>query len=372
MSFEFEVVATDGKARAGILHTPHGEILTPAFAPVGTAGAVKAVPPRDLEELDARLILANTYHLYLRPGDELIRDLGGLHKFMRWDGPILTDSGGFQVFSLTDINDIDADGVTFRSHIDGSQKRLTPEISMQIQQNLGADIIMAFDQCPPANERAEVELALARTHSWLERCRTAHPDDGQQALFGIAQGGVFPDLREASARFVTGMNLKGYAIGGLAVGETKQEMYKTLDGTLPVLPADKPRYLMGVGEPDDLVEGIVRGVDIFDCVIPTRLARHGAAFTHSGRINLRNAQYRADESPIDCALSNYASRFSRAYLRHLLVAKELLAYYLISLHNIDFLIQHARNMRQAIIEGALKEYAASFLPRYLRLDLSVE
>ncbi len=372
MSFEFEIVATDGKARAGILHSPHGDILTPVFAPVGTAGTVKAVPPRDLEDLDAQLILANTYHLFLRPGDDLVRDLGGLHEFMCWGGPILTDSGGFQVFSLADINKIDADGVTFRSHIDGSQKRLTPERSMQIQQNLGADIIMAFDQCPPPNDRAEVEAAVARTHSWLRRCRQAHPDDEKQALFGIVQGGIFPDLREASARFVTDMALKGYAIGGLAVGESKQEMYATLDQTLPCLPHNKPRYLMGVGEPDDLLEGISRGVDIFDCVIPTRLARHGAAFTQAGRINLRNARYRADESPIDSALDNYASRFSRAYLRHLLIAKELLAYYLISLHNIDFLVRHVQNMRQAIIEGSLREYAARFLPRYLRHGLTAE
>ncbi|MCY3781069.1 MAG: tRNA guanosine(34) transglycosylase Tgt [Chloroflexi bacterium] len=372
MSFDFEVVATDGKARAGILHTPHGDIPTPVFAPVGTAGSVKAVPPRDLEELDTQLILANTYHLFLRPGDELIRELGGLHDFMRWDRPILTDSGGFQVFSLADINHIDADGVTFRSHIDGGQKRLTPERSMQIQQNLGADIIMAFDQCPPPNDREEVEAAITRTRHWLRRCRIAHSDDEEQALFGIVQGGIFPDLREASARFVTDMDLKGYAIGGLAVGETKQEMYATLDQTLPCLPADRPRYLMGVGEPDDLVEGIARGVDIFDCVIPTRLARHGAAFTHAGRVNLRNARFRADEAPIDSLLDNYASRFSRAYLRHLLMAKELLAYHLISLHNIDFLVRHVSNMRQAIIEGCLREYAASFLPRYLRHDLSAE
>ncbi len=365
MAFEFEVIATDGSARAGILHTPHGDIHTPVFAPVGTAGSVKAVPPRDLEELDTQLILANTYHLFLRPGDELVRDLGGLHGFMGWQGPILTDSGGFQVFSLADINRIDADGVTFRSHIDGSQQRLTPESSMRIQQNLGADIIMAFDQCPPPNDRAEVEAAISRTHNWLLRCRQAHPDDGRQALFGIVQGGIFPDLRAESARFVTELDLKGYAIGGLAVGESKAEMYAMLEHTLPSLPADKPRYLMGVGEPDDLLEGVMRGVDIFDCVIPTRLARHGAAFTASGRVNLRNARFRADPAPIDADLSNYASRFSRAYLRHLLVAKELLAYHLISLHNIDFLVQHVRAMRQAIIEGALRDYAERFLPTYL-------
>jgi len=370
MTFDFEVVATDGNARAGILHTPHGDIPTPVFAPVGTCGTVKAIPPRDLHALDINLILSNTYHLFLRPGDELVRDMGGLHQFMNWDGPILTDSGGFQVFSLTEINRIDDDGVTFRSHLDGSMKRLDPKISMEIQQNLGADIIMAFDQCPPPNDREQVSAAVERTHRWLAQCRDAHPDDDEQALFGIAQGGIFPDLRERSARYVSDMDLKGYAIGGLAVGETKPEMYATLDETLPCLPENRPRYLMGVGEPDDLVEGILRGVDIFDCVIPTRLARHGAAFTHNGRINLRNARFKMDESPIDARLDNYASQFSRAYLRHLVVAKELLAHYLLSLHNIDFLARHVENMRRAIIEGELKEYATQFLTRFRRCGLA--
>ena len=365
MSFDFEVVATDGKARAGILHTPHGTIPTPIFAPVGTLATVKAVPPRDLEELDVKLVLANTYHLFLRPGDELIRDMGGLHEFMGWSGPILTDSGGFQVFSLAEINAIDEDGVTFRSHLDGSLKRLDPQRSMQIQQNLGADIIMAFDQCPPPQDRAEVQQAVKRTHRWLEACRRAHPYDDRQALFGIIQGGIYPDLREESARLTTALDLKGYAIGGLAVGETKAEMAAALDYTLDFMPVDKPRYLMGVGEPDDLVEGIMRGVDIFDCVIPTRLARHGAAFTHSGRINLRNAKYKMDEGPLDPALDNYASRFSRGYIRHLVIAKELLAHYLISLHNIDFLTRHVSKMRQAIIERRLQEYADQFMASYL-------
>ncbi|MDE2819627.1 MAG: tRNA guanosine(34) transglycosylase Tgt [Chloroflexota bacterium] len=366
MAFEFEIIARDGKARAGILHTPHGDIPTPVFAPVGTAATVKAVPPKDLEALDVSLILSNTYHLFLRPGDELIRDLGGLHAFMRWKGPILTDSGGFQIFSLAEINAIDEEGVTFRSHLDGSRKRLDPRRSMRIQQNLGADIIMAFDQCPAPKDRAEVEGALKRTHRWLGECRQAHPDDEEQALFGIVQGGIFPELRARSAEFATALDLKGYAIGGLAVGESKSEMYQTLDHTIPCLPADRPRYLMGVGEPDDLVEGVMRGVDIFDCVIPTRLARHGAAFTHSGRINLRNARYKMDESPIDPRLDNYASGFSRAYLRHLVVAKELLAHYLISLHNIDFLVSHVAKMRRAIIDGRLESYAAQFLADYLQ------
>ncbi len=372
MTFDFEIIATDGNARAGILHTPHGDIPTPVFAPVGTAGTVKAVPPRDLKSLDVKLILSNTYHLLLRPGDDLVRDLGGLHRFMNWEGPILTDSGGFQVFSLAQINKIDDDGVTFRSHLDGSVMRLDPKRSMEIQQNLGADIIMAFDQCPPPTDRDEVSAAVERTHRWLAQCREAHPDDDEQALFGIVQGGVFPDLREKSARFVSEMDLKGYAIGGLAVGETKEAMYATLDDTLPCLPDNKPRYLMGVGEPDDLVEGAMRGVDIFDCVIPTRLARHGAAFTRDGRINLRNASFKRDEAPIDESLHNYASGFSRAYLRHLVVAKELLAHYLLSLHNIDFLTRHMETMRQAIIDGNLRDFAAQFLSRYLRRDMSIE
>lgn len=372
MSFEFELVATDGKARAGILRTPHGDIPTPVFAPVGTSGTVKAMPPRDLETLDVTLILANTYHLFLRPGDEIVRDLGGLHQFMNWPGPLLTDSGGFQVFSLAEINRIDDDGVTFRSHLDGSAQRLDPQRSMAIQQNLGADIIMAFDQCPPPRDREEVRAAVERTHRWLALCRDAHPDDEEQALFGIVQGGVFPDLREQSAGHATKLDLKGYAIGGLAVGESKAEMYATLDETLPCLPANRPRYLMGVGEPDDLVEGVLRGVDIFDCVIPTRLARHGAAFTQAGRVNLRNAKYKTDESPIDLQLDNYASQFSRAYLRHLVMAKELLAHYLLSLHNIDFLVRHVENMRRAIIGGQLKTYAEKFLTRFERGSSSGE
>lgn len=366
MAFEFEIIAQDGNARAGILHTPHGDIPTPVFAPVGTLATVKAVPPRDLKhELGASLILANTYHLHLRPGSDLVAKMGGLHQFMQWDGPILTDSGGFQVFSLAQINQIDEDGVTFRSHIDGSQQRLTPESSMKIQQELGADIIMAFDECPPPNDRKAVESALDRTHRWLERCREAHPEDKKQALFGIVQGGIYEDLRAKSAEFVTSLDLAGYAIGGLAVGETKAEQYKALDFTLPRMPKNKPRYLMGVGDPDDLVEGISRGIDIFDCVIPTRIARHGAALTFNGRINMRRAEYKEDPRPIMEGTGIYTEQFSRAYIRHLVVTKELLAHYLLSLHNIWFLVQHVKNMRQAIIEGRLSAYKDSFLKSYL-------
>ncbi|MEO1290723.1 MAG: tRNA guanosine(34) transglycosylase Tgt [Chloroflexota bacterium] len=366
MAFEFEIIARDGDARAGILHTPHGDIPTPVFAPVGTLATVKAMPPRDLRnEIDASLLLSNTYHLHLRPGEDLVEQMGGLHDFMQWDGPILTDSGGFQVFSLTQINEIDDDGVTFRSHIDGSKQRLTPESSMKIQEQLGADIIMAFDQCPPPDDREAVESSLERTHRWLERCREAHPSDDVQALFGIVQGGIFDDLRAQSAEFVTSLDLKGFAIGGLAVGETKQEQYRTLDFTLPLMPTNKPRYLMGVGDPDDLVEGISRGVDIFDCVIPTRLARHGAAFTPDGRVNMRKAMYKDDPRPIMEGTGIYTENFSRAYIRHLVVTKELLAHYLISLHNVWFLVNHVKNMRQAIIEGRLQAYKNEFLKRYL-------
>jgi queuine tRNA-ribosyltransferase len=367
MTFEFEILATDGPARAGMFHTPHGDIPTPVFAPVGTVGSVKAIPPRDLPAIGASLILANTYHLHLRPGDDLVRDMGGLHQFMAWPGPILTDSGGFQVFSLTKINKIDDEGVTFRSHIDGQKLRFTPESSMQIQQNLGADIIMCFDECPVPTERDVVEHAVKRTHDWAARCREAHPDDSVQALFGIVQGGIFPDLRQQSAQFLQTLGFPGYAIGGLAVGETKQQMYDTLDITMPALPDNKPRYLMGVGEPDDLANGVLRGVDIFDCVMPTRVARHGSALTPDGRINMRNLRYSRDKSPLQADCDCYCCQtFSRAYLRHLVKAKELLAHYLLSLHNIRFLTHHMQNMRNAIMEGNLQSYTQSFLNRYMQ------
>jgi queuine tRNA-ribosyltransferase len=363
----FEIIKTQGAARAGIFHTPHGPILTPVFAPVGTQAAVKAILPRDLRELNATLVLANTYHLHLRPGSELIRDLGGIHCFMGWDAPMLTDSGGFQVFSLAEISRIDADGVTFRSHIDGSRHRFTPEIAMQIQHNLGADIIMCFDQCPPPHDRAVVQAAVSRTHHWATRCRQAHPDDQRQALFGIVQGGIFPDLRAESARFLQTLAFPGYAIGGLAVGETKAEMYTMLDLTVPLLPADKPRYLMGVGEPDDLAQAIIRGVDIFDCVMPTRIARHGAALTHTGRINLRNQEFTRSEQPLDTGCACYTCQhFTRAYLRHLIRAKEITGFTLLTIHNLHFLIQHVRAMRDAILhDGDLAAYADAFLERYL-------
>jgi queuine tRNA-ribosyltransferase len=367
MSFYFETIKTQNRARAGIFHTPHGDLLTPVFAPVGTQATVKAVPPRDLREIGASLVLANTYHLYLRPGDDLVRDMGGLHQFMRWEGPMLTDSGGFQVFSLAQINRIDDEGVTFRSHLDGSKHRFTPELSVRIQENLGADIIMCFDQCPLPTDRAIVEAAVKRTSAWAARCREAHPDMTTQALFGIQQGGIFADLREQSSAALRALDFPGYAIGGLAVGESKPQMYATLDACVPLLPDDRPRYLMGVGAPDDLAEAVLRGVDIFDCVLPTRIARHGAAFTPDGTMNMANLAHARDPRPIDEECDCTCCRsFSRAYVRHLVKAKELLAHYLLSVHNIRFLIRHVEAMRRAILEDRLEQYTERFLQRYLQ------
>ncbi len=362
--FTFEVVARDGRARAGRFLTPHGVLETPVFAPVGTQATVKAVTPAQLEEIGVTLVLANTYHLYLRPGHQVIADLGGLHRFMAWHGPILTDSGGFQVFSLAAMREIDDDGVTFRSHLDGSLHRLTPEKAIQIQEHLGADIIMALDECPPPYDRAYNEAALRRTHAWAERSLKAHTRK-DQALFGIVQGGVFPDLREASARFIASLGFPGHAIGGLSVGETKAEMYAMLDVVTAVLPEDKPRYLMGVGTPEDIVEAVRRGVDMFDCVQPTRLARHGAAMLYfGGRLNLRRAEFTRDPRPIDASCDCYTCRhFSRAYLRHLITAKEMLAGTLISIHNIYTLVRLVRDMRQAILEGRLEAWLQAWYAR---------
>ncbi|MBN2147440.1 MAG: tRNA guanosine(34) transglycosylase Tgt [Anaerolineales bacterium] len=358
--FHFEVLASQGKARAGIFQTPHGNLLTPVFAPVGTQATVKAVTPVQLSEVGASLVLANTYHLYLRPGDELVAEMGGLHKFMDWPHPMLTDSGGFQVFSLADSRKIDDDGATFKSHIDGSTHRFTPEKSITIQENLGADIIMAFDECAPPYDRQYNECSMARTHAWALRCLEAkrRPD---QALFGIVQGGVFPDLRQRSAEFIAGLGFPGNAIGGLSVGETKNEMHAMIDVVNDILPADRPRYLMGVGTPGDLVNGVLRGIDIFDCVLPTRLARHHAALTRTQRLNLVNTGYARDARPIDEGCSCYTCQhFSRAYLRHLITAKEMLAATLLTLHNLHTLISLMGDLRQAILEGNLESFADNF------------
>ena len=363
-SFTFSLDASEKNARAGIFHTPHGDLQTPVFAPVGTQATVKAVTPAQLEEIGASLVLSNTYHLYLRPGADLVAEMGGLHEFMRWPYPMLTDSGGFQVFSLADIRKVDTDGVTFKSHIDGSTHRFTPESSIQIQEKLGADIIMAFDECADPNNPAYILQSMQRTHQWAERCLQAksRPD---QALFGIVQGGISPELRSQSAQFIASLGFPGYAIGGLSVGETKAEMHAMLEVVDAILPADKPRYLMGVGSPEDLINGILRGVDIFDCVLPTRLARHAAAFTPGGRINLMNACYTHDHAPIDETCTCYTCRnFNRAYLRHLVVAKEMLAATLISIHNIQFLVSLMKSSRQAIVENHFEIFAREFLQGY--------
>ncbi|HLE30419.1 MAG TPA: tRNA guanosine(34) transglycosylase Tgt, partial [Anaerolineales bacterium] len=310
------------------------------------------------------LVLSNTYHLYLRPGDELIRDLGGLHRFMQWDGPLLTDSGGFQVFSLSATRKIDADGVTFKSHVDGTMHRFTPEKSVAIQENLGADIIMAFDECPPPLDRDYNREALDRTHAWATRCLAAKKR-GDQALFGIVQGGVFPDLREESARYLTDLGFPGYAIGGLAVGETKEQMHAMIERVNDILPADRPRYLMGVGSPEDLVNGVRRGVDIFDCVLPTRVARNGAALTRTGRMNMKNAPYARDPRPIEEGCTCYCcTRFTRAYVRHLVVSGEILGATLLTMHNVHLLLTLAREMRQATCDGRFEQYAEQFLANY--------
>ena len=366
MAIDFTLLRTDSDshARLGRITTPHGEITTPAFAPVGTQATVKALDPRDLHELGAELILGNTYHLYLRPGADLVAEMGGLHGFMGWDGPILTDSGGFQVFSLAKTRRVTDEGVEFRSHIDGSRHLFTPEMVVHTQEQLGADIVMVLDECAEPNDRAYNEQALARTHAWAERCLHAQTRT-DQALFGIVQGGVFPDLRRQSAEFLTGLDFPGYAIGGLSVGETKEQMYSMLDITSPVLPENKPRYLMGVGAPEDLVEGVARGVDLFDCVLPTRLARNGALFTRAGRINIRNAQFARDAAPIEEGCQCYTCRsFSRAYLRHLFKAGELLASRLATIHNVHFLLELMRDIREAITAGSLQAFREEFLGKY--------
>lgn len=362
--FEFNVTAKNNRARTGVFTTPHGDLLTPVFAPVGTQATVKTLTPEHLKEMNASLVLSNTYHLYLRPGDVLVRDMGGLHNFMQWHQPMLTDSGGFQVFSLAKTRKIDDDGVTFRSHIDGSTHRFTPEKSIAIQENLGADIIMAFDECSDPNDHIYSRIAMERTHRWAERSVRAktRPD---QALFGIVQGGVQADLRAESAQFIASLDTPGIAIGGLSVGETKEEMHTTLDLVTPLLPENKPRYLMGVGTPEDLINGVVRGIDIFDCVLPTRLARHHSAFAPEGRLNLMNASFARDERPIDGTCDCYTCQtFTRAYLRHLIVAKEVLAGTLISIHNLRALIRLMEQLRISIAEGMFEEQAPLLLEQW--------
>lgn len=368
----FGLEATDGEARAGVVHTPHGSFPTPAFMPVATQGSVKAVDSTDLETLGARIVLSNAYHLYLRPGIDLVEELGGLHSFMAWNGPILTDSGGFQGFSLERLRTISEEGIAFKSHIDGSSHLFTPESSVEYQERLGADIIMPLDVCVPADsDRRTAESALARTTRWAERCREAHGGDGQQ-LFGIVQGGLFEDLREQSARNLVDLDFPGYSIGGLSVGESKAKMYHMTGYTAGMLPPNKPRHLMGVGSPEDLIECVAAGVDMFDCVLPTRVARNGALFTPDGRVNVLAARFRQLEQPIqagcDCSTCH---NYSAAYLHHLFRAKELLAYRLASIHNLRFVVRLTEEMRAAILRGEFAEYRSRFMRCFKPTDEAI-
>lgn len=376
--FEFEVknTAKDSLARTGTLKTPHGEIKTPVFMPVGTKASVKTLSQEDLEKLDAQIILSNTYHLYLRPGEELIKKMGKLHKWMKWKGPILTDSGGFQVFSLAGNNKscgknneikigvkIDDNGVEFKSHIDGSRHYFTPEKAIQIQHDLGADIIMAFDECAPADSTEEYfKGAMNRTHNWLERCKTEHQkllkENGEErALFGIVQGGLYPKLREESAKFINSMNLPGNAIGGLSVGESKDQMATMIEASIPHLDINKPRYLMGVGTPEDLLECVDRGIDMFDCVHPTRIARHGSFWTKNGQHNIKNEKFKEDQSEL-------YDGYSMSYTRHLIMEKELLGLKILSMHNLNFLLDLMKEIREHIDTNSFKQFKESFLKKF--------
>lgn len=354
------------RARLGRLHTPHGVIDTPVFMPVGTQATVKTLTPEELKNLGASIILSNTYHLFLRPGPEVIREAGGLHRFMNWDGALLTDSGGFQVFSLGKLRKIREEGVEFRSHIDGSLQFLSPEIATEVQMALGSDIVMAFDECAPYPCTPEyAKDSLERTMRWLKRCQKTLTTTDSQALFGIVQGGMYEHLRRQSAAEITELDLPGYAIGGLSVGETKEMMYEVLDYTVPLLPRAKPRYLMGVGSPDALIEGVVRGIDMFDCVLPTRIARNGTAMTRYGKVVVRNAEYARDFGPIDPSCSCYTCRnYSRAYIRHLIKAEEILGLRLMTIHNLSYLQNLMEEIREAIRNDRLPEYRRACLADY--------
>jgi queuine tRNA-ribosyltransferase len=372
--FDFTLEGTEGSARAGSFTTPHGVVRTPCFMPVGTQGTVKSVSPDELGAMGASMILSNTYHLYLRPGEEVVRQLGGLHGFMGWNGPVLTDSGGFQVFSLVCINEIRDDGVVFQSHIDGSKHLFTPERVMEIQRALGADVVMAFDECPPGGVSHDAARAAnERTLRWLARCRArfqeleSSAEGPRQCLLPVLQGNVFEDLRRAHVRqFRDVGEWKGWAIGGLSVGEAKPDMWRVLELLDGEIPADRPRYLMGVGYPDDLLQAVARGCDLFDCVAPTRNARHGTAWTlDAGQVNLKSARFRLDPQPLDPGCDCYACQhFSRAYLRHLMIAGELLGLRLVTLHNLRFLIRLAERARRAILDGTFGSWSADWLERY--------
>ena len=365
--FSYEVVKQDPKygARAGILHTPHGDIETPIYMPVGTQATVKGMLPRDVKEAGAQIILANTYHLYMRPGDEIVKKAGGLHAFMNWDRPILTDSGGFQVFSLAKLNDIKDEGVVFSSNVDGSKHFITPERAIQIENNLGADIIMAFDQCSAyGTDHKDSENAMKRTLKWLDRCYNEHKNP-KQALFPIVQGNLFGDLREISLRETAPYAKYGIGIGGLSVGEPKEKMYEMLDLMQDKYPTDVPRYLMGVGSPDCIIEGVLRGIDMFDCVLATRIARNGTAMTSHGKVVVRNGKYKEDFTSLDDNCDCYCCKnYTKAYLRHLVNVNEMLAGMLLSLHNVTFLVNLSKNLRKAIIGGYLDDFVKEFYAAY--------
>lgn len=370
--FNLLKTAPDSAARLGQLVTPHGSIPTPVFMPVGSQATVKAMTPAQLRDIDIKMILSNTYHLYLRPGVEIVQKMGGLHRFMDWDGAILTDSGGFQIFSLSRLREISDEGVKFRSHIDGSEHFITPESDIEFQEALGADVIMALDICPSHQDSpVKVKEATERTHKWALRCLKAHrrPD---QALFGIIQGGFNPEWRLESARVISSMDFPGYALGGLSLGEPKELTQQMIDLTLPVLPENKPRYLMGVGSPEDILNGVAQGIDMFDSVLPTRVARNGALFTAGGRLNIRNARWKEEAAPIDPACNCYTCRhFSTAYLHHLFRAEELLAYTLSTIHNLTFMHNFMIQVRESIAQGRFNAFKQDFLSGYQSTDEKV-
>lgn len=366
ISYELKHVCSQTGARYGILHTPHGDVETPMFMPVGTLATVKGIAPEYLKEMNAGVVLSNTYHLWLRPGEDVVEKAGGLHKFMNYSGPMLTDSGGFQVFSLGDTRKIEEEGVTFKSIVDGRKLFLSPEKAIDIQNKLGADIIMSFDECAPYPCSHEyMENSVARTLRWAKRGKEAHKKADIQALFGIVQGGEFPDLREHSAKELVKMDFPGYSIGGTSVGEPKDVMYKMVDDAIKWLPEDKPRYLMGVGNPIDLIEGAIRGVDMFDCVLPTRVARHGAVMTSLGRLNINNEKFKYDFTPLDPNCDCYTCKnYTRSYIRHLHKCDEIFGKTLLSIHNVRFLLKLAEDIRQAIREDRLLDFKEEFLERY--------